>query len=141
MKQLQNRLFTKEQSCKDCKINFCTARPNSIDCFNNKATLSKKEQTLDSAEHILSSNNKYNTEIQSTQKLRLQIEIEDLEEKIKKLQAYCDEQIRLNNMTTFSKNETVKTIRISKTELNYIKIQLDIMNSLLSVLKARLEFN
>lgn len=141
MKQLQSKLFTKEQSCKDCKINFCTARPNSIECFNNKATLSKKELTLDSEEHIISSNNKYNTEIQSTQKLRLQIEIEDLEEKIKKLQTCYDEQVRLNNMTTFSKNETVKTIRISKIELNYIKIQLDIMNSLLSVLKARLEFN
>ena len=141
MKQLQSKLFTKEQSCKDCKINFCTARPNSIECFNNKATLSKKELTLASEERILSSSNKYNTEIQSTQKLRLQIEIEDLEEKIKKLQTYYDEQVRLNNMTTFSKNETVKTIRISKTELNYIKIQLGIMNSLLSVLKARLEFN
>lgn len=141
MKQLQSRLSTKEQSCKDCKINFCTARPNSIECFNNKATLSKKEPTLDSEEYILSSNNKCNTEIQSTQKLRLQIEIEDLEEKIQKLQTYYDEQVRLNNMTTFSKNETVKTIRISKTELNYIKIQLDIMNSLLSVLKTRLEFN
>ena len=141
MTQLQSKLFTKEQSCKDCKINFCTARPNSIECFNNKATLSKRELTLASEEHILSSSNKYNTEIQSTQKLRLQIEIEDLEEKIKKLQTYYDEQVRLNNMATFSKNETLKTIRISKTELNYIKIQLDIMNSLLSVLKARLEFN
>lgn len=63
MKQLQSKLFTEEQSCKDCKINFCTARPNSIECFNNKATLSKKELTLDSEEHILSSSNKYNTEI------------------------------------------------------------------------------
>lgn len=141
MKQPQSKLFTKEQSCKDCKINFCTARPNSIECFNNKATLSKKEHILVSEEHMLSSSNKCNTEIQSTQKLRLQIEIEDLEEKIQKLQAYYDEQVRLNDMTTFSKNETIKTIRISKTELNYIKVQLDIMNSLLSVLKARLEFN
>lgn len=134
LKNKTKKLYAEESYCVGCEHQgLCYARPHSIECYNQRSLnlLDKKivvnKNNINDSEQI--------KDIESV--VRLKLEIEDLEEKIKKLKSYYEEQEKLNNMITFSKNETIKTIRISKEELNYIKIQLDIMNSLLTILKLR----
>lgn len=133
LKNKTKKLYAEESYCVGCEHqDLCYARPHSIECRNQRINL------LDKKIVVNKNNINDSKQIENIESVvRLKLEIEDLEEKIKKLKSYYEEQEKLNNMITFSKNETIKTIRISKEELNYIKIQLDIMNSLLTILKIR----